>query len=331
MTGLPTVTTSERYALSRCPQMWWWRYRMGLTPKGESPDALWFGIGVHIALAEYYMPGKKRGPHPAETFASWCGDEIREIRSGFVDRDAEWFDEPEYEDALTLGVDMLEHYIDTYGKDPRWTVVATEHPFRIRVNDGGKGIAYFNSTFDLVARDEDDGRLYLWDHKTAAQIQLPYLELDPQAGAYWAVATQIGRAEGWLGPAEEIAGINYNILRKSMRDIRPTDDAGMSLNKDGTVSKRQPIAAFHREMVERSRGELATEMISLTDEVRWMNAMRSGEMPVIKHRIKDCTWCEFFAMCKLHQRGDDKWKDFRDSKFLVADPYARYGVKSTAG
>src|ERR1043166_425769 len=125
MSDLPIVRTSERGAFGRCPQKWWWKYQKGLNPKGETTDALWFGIGVHIALAEWYQKGKKRGPHPADTFEAWAGDEFREIRSSRED----WDELPKYEDATELGISMLEGYVDEYGKDPSWHVIATEMPF----------------------------------------------------------------------------------------------------------------------------------------------------------------------------------------------------------
>lgn len=325
---LPIVTTSERYAFNRCSQLWWWRYRMGLTPRGEIPDALWFGIGVHIALADWYLKGKKRGPHPAETFDVWCGDEIREIAASWADRDAEWYDAPKYEDAHTMGVAMLEAYVDKYGKDDQWNVIATEQPFHTKVLSNGQQIAYFDSTFDGVFRDEEDGQVYLMEHKTARQIQTAYLDLDPQAGAYWAVATAVLRAKKQLGPKETIAGITYNFLRKCMPDERPKDGRGQSLNKDGSVSKRQPPPAFHREIIERNPEEMRTEMEALADEVEWMNAIRAGQVPLRKNRTKDCTFCDYFAMCKLDQRGGDRWKQFADSEYTQADPYERYRLKS---
>jgi hypothetical protein len=327
---IPTITTSERSALNRCPQMWWWRFREGLTPKHDNADARWFGIGVHLALAEWYGHGKKRGRHPAETFSEWHGDEITYIKAAYAEKDAEWYDEPKYEDARELGISMLEHYIKTYGNDSQWNVLAVEQPFRIKVNDKGKPVAYFNSTFDLVAQDEVDGQIYLWDHKTAGQISTAYLEMDPQAGAYWAVATNIGWDKGWLKSHENISGILFNFLRKSKEDPRPRNAGGAYLNMDGSISKKQPPDPFLRHMVERNLGERRMELQAIADEATFMNAMRDGSQPVRKHRTRDCAWCDFFLMCKMHQQGGNNWQEFRDAEYLVTDPYARYRDKSAS-
>lgn len=322
--NLPVITTSERSLFKRCPQAWWWRYREGYQVRGDSPDALWFGIGVHVAMAEWYQMGKKRGPHPAQTFKLWVRDEIREIRAS-LPVESEWYDEPKYYDARDLGIAMLEGYIDKYGKDSRWHVIAVERPFKVVITRGGKSVARFWSAWDGVYRDESDGLVYLMEHKTASQIQTAYLELDDQAGSYFAVATQVLRQEGVLGPKEQIAGVMYNFLRKSMPDDRPTNALGESLNMDGSVSKRQPVPMFVRELVERSPGEVRTQMERLADEAAVMNALRDGTIPVTKSPRKECpNMCEFFNMCTLHERGGKAWVELGKSTFVVQDPYLRY-------
>jgi PD-(D/E)XK nuclease superfamily len=304
---------------------------MGLTPRGENPDARWFGIGVHLALAEWYQKGKRRGRHPAETFDEWCGDQIAYIYAQYPDRERTEYDAPKYEDAHDLGIAMLEAYVNQYGRDDRWLVLATEQQFKVNVMHHGKPIARFMSTFDGVFRDEEDGRIYLMEHKTAGQIQLAYLDLDPQAGAYWAVAAPICRKQGWLGPGEVIAGIQYNFLRKAMPDERPRNELGECLNKDGTVSKRQPPPAFVRHIVERAPEEAHTEMELLEQEVQWMQAMRDGTMPIRKVRTRECTYCDFFDVCKLGQRGQTAaLREFIKIKFHQSDPFDRYVQKSAS-
>jgi hypothetical protein len=326
---LPELHTSERKSFKRCWQQWYWAYRMGLTPKGETPDALWFGIGVHYALAEWYLKGKKRGPHPADTFEQYCTDELREIKAA-LPTNAEWYDEPKYEDAHTLGVAMLCEYVNTFGKDPDWHVLAVEQPFAVNLLRQGEPVALFKSTFDGVYRDEGDGNIYLMEHKTAAQISTAYLALDDQAGAYWAVASQICRAKGWLKPNEKIAGINYNFLRKSMPDDREKDAGGNSLNKDGTISKRQPAPAFVREIVLRTEKEKVNQLDRIAEEASIMAMVRSGELPITKNTTRDCTWCTFFDMCKLHERGGSAWLEFSRSQFVQRNPYERDPIKSAS-
>lgn len=331
-TDLPIVTTSSRSLMKKCPQAWWWKYVDGYQEKGEDPDALWFGIGVHIALAEWYQLGKRRGPHPADTFGKWVDGEIRYIRAAMAERDAEWYDEPKYEDAAELGIAMLEGYVDKWGNDDRWHIIAIERPFKVRVTSAGRPIARFWSTWDGVFRDELDGEIYLLENKTAGQIDTAYLELDDQAGSYYSVASNILTADGTLKPGQRIAGIQYNFLRKSMPDDRPTDALGQSLNKDGSVSKRQPVPAFVRpEPVLRSPGEVKSQMVALQKETEIAIGMLSGDIPVTKTPTKMCPRsCEFFDMCILHNRGGDAWKTLAKGTFRKTDPFARYR-KSSGG
>lgn len=330
MDKIPMLGTSERYTFRRCPQKWWWTYRMGLTPKYRGPDALWFGIGVHLALAEWYKKGKRRGRHPADTFMDYVGDEEAQIPAAYSDHDRVEGERTKYEDARELGEAMLVEYVNIYGKDPQLSIIAVEQPFQIQVKLKGVPLAIFASTFDGVLRDEEDGRIYLFEHKTASAIQTSYLELDDQAGAYWAIAGSILRAKGILKPGEEIAGILYNFLRKCKPDPRPRNEGGAYLNKDGSVSKKQPPPAFVREIIERSPGEQRTQMQRIADEVSLMNGLRSGELPIIKNTTKDCTFCEFFVMCKLHERGGDAWREVAKSDFVRKDPYERNRKSASA-
>jgi PD-(D/E)XK nuclease superfamily len=293
---------------------------MGLVSKGRPADQLWFGTGVHLALAEYYgIPGFKRGPHPADTFDAWVGHEVRQIKASAE----EWHDEDEYANARDLGVNMLTKYVDFYGTDPDIEMIAVEQPFAIDIEVGGIIVATFAGTFDGVHIDhsEDPPRAYLWEHKTAAQISTAYLSLDDQAGGYFAVADETLHAQGLLTAKQHIAGVQYNFLRKNKPDCRPQNKRGMYLNQDGTVSKKQPAPMFYREVQERNPGEVQSQLRRLTSEVEIMDGMRSGELPIIKNTNWNCPRCPFFEMCQLHEKGGTSWKAFMRTAYTVRDPY----------
>lgn len=318
MADLPTLRTSERAAFKRCAQRWWWEYRMGYRQRSPQADALWFGIGIHEALAQWYLKGKKRGPHPADTFDAWAGEEINFAKT-YLD---ETFDEPVWLDAHELGIAMLEEYVSAYGKDPQWDIIAIEQPFRVRIVREKRPVAYFTSRWDGVLRDLGDGKIYLLENKTAAQIVTAYLELDDQGGSYWAVASQLLRAKGILGDGEHISGIIYNFLRKAKPDERPQNADGQYLNKDNSISKRQPPQAFVRTIVDRSPKEQATQLARIADEVTVMNAVREGIIPITKTPTKDCPRCPFWVPCGLHERGSDSYLTVLRNNFQQVDPYA---------
>lgn len=358
MTELPILRTSERGAFLGCWQKWWYEYRLGLRPKGKQADARWFGIGIHEALALWYLPERARGPHPAETFGKWADGEIAWVKTWLGDD----YDEATWVDAVELGIAMLNGYVEHYGRDPQWEVIAVEHPFKVRLKQAGKPVALFASRWDGVIRDRRTGLVLLLEHKTASQINLAYLDGDNQALAYLAVANDYLRAQGILRPGENIGGIQYNFLRKSLPDDRPKNAQGYSLNKptkehyiaalvgvdgwtveqlrkmkadeldsiaaanfivvQGEVSKNQQAPLFVRpDPILRSPAEMKTQLIRITEEVQVMNLVRNGTIPVTKTRNRDCPRCDFWDMCLLSDRGDDRWKEIMRAAYTVNDPY----------
>jgi hypothetical protein len=293
---------------------------MGLKERFRPADALWFGIGVHEALAGWYLPGLKRGPHPADTWQQYCKDEEVQVRAAVGEnwRDDEWVD------ACDLGTSMLEEYVKFWGEDETWEVIEPEHPFQIYLprRDGSGDLALYAGTFDLVFRDLEDGTIWLGEHKTAKQIMLRHLPLDKQAGGYWAIASKICADLGLLKKGEAIEGIMYNFLKKAMPDTRPENERGQKLNQDGSVSKRQPTPGFIREPVTRTRAERRTQIAQIQNEVAWMNAARRNPDRITKNPSDRCAYsCTFFEMCELHEKGGDDWRDYAKAQFVVEDPY----------
>lgn len=313
------LRTSERKAFRNCPTAWYWRYREGLVPNGRPASALWFGTAVHEALATWYQPGLKRGVRPATTFAKWIDAYGSEpVPAGRSDSD-----EALFEDAKVLGVSMLKKYVDLYGKDENKETLAIEQPFQVDITDSkGKYVVTAVGTFDGVFYDNVDGGIYLWEHKTAAKIATTFLALDDQAGTYFAVATRVLRAQGIIAEDDTIHGILYNYLRKAKPDQRERDGSGFYLNKDGSVSKRQPAPEFHREIVERTPSEVDQQFRRIRDDAVWMRAVDSGRAPLIKNTTPSCPYCPFFDLCVLDEKGNKRAvKAYKQSSFTVEDPY----------
>lgn len=358
--GLPHLRTSERGAFKRCPQRWWWSYREGLRPLGQPSNPLWFGTGIHIAFAEWYIPGLKRGRDLRETWEQYCKDEIRFIKTQAVADDGTDAKIAEYVEATELGLAMLDNYLEEYGEDESWEVLAPEQVFAVLIPDeNGDPIVEYNGTFDGVYRDLVDGLIKLMEHKTAAAISTKHLSLDDQAGSYWAVATHCLWSEGIIGKKEHLDGITYNFLRKAKADSRPVGPDGMVHNKPvkqnyldafaprripataslsipklealaekydvevwGDVSKVQPAPNFVREYVTKTKRERRTQLQKISNEAIHMDEMRKGNLPLYKNPTKDCSWdCDFFDMCELQESTPD-WEEYRDAMFVVRDPYA---------
>lgn len=319
---VPLIRTSERKDFKRCQQRWYWAWRCGLRKRGRDASALWLGIGVHEALANWYIgPGLKRGIHPAEYFADWAAGEIEYVKASR----SEDYQDDVWMDARDLGITMLEGYIEKYGRDEQWDVIAPEESFQIDLpRRNGQGLlAIYCGTFDLVYRDRADGQIKLGEHKTAKQILTHHLALDEQAGTYWAVASQILRHRGVLKRGEQIGSITYNFLRKGVPDPRPENAEGQKLNKDNSVSKNQPAPLFRREEIFRTTGERASQLRRVQSEALWMRAARKNPDDIMKTPTRDCHWdCDFFDMCQIHEQGGTEWEELRDAIFIQEDPYA---------
>lgn len=329
--AVPMLRTSERAAFKRCPQRWWWAYREGLRLRSQGHGALWFGTGFHLAFAEWYIPGRERGRDPRETWREYVGETFEVVRTkSKYQGDLE----EEFTNSKELGELMLTHYLDTYGDDPHWDVIAPEQIFAVLIpdpEDASLPIVDYRGTFDGVFRDLNSGKLKIMEHKTAAQISTKHLPIDDQAGSYIAVASHILREMGELKKGEFIAGVEYNFLAKRKPDTRPRDELGRYLNKDGSISKRQSADTLLREFVARPAKARKRQIERIGSEAVAMDMYRSGALPLIKNPTKDCSWdCDFFELCQIDEQGGDV-EGFKKSVYKIEDPYMdhRSGARNT--
>lgn len=316
------IRTSERMVFKRCRQRWHWAYVEGRKPKDASP-ALRFGTLVHEALAAYYIPGKKRGPLPAKTFKRLYKEETAQSFSfGMRQENQEWID------AGELGIAMLTAYVNEYGDDDELEIIAPEFPFEVDISDGsGNYLITYVGIFDAVYRNRRTKQIGLLEHKTAKTIGTDHLVLDEQAGSYWLFAPYVLRKRGYLQGNQDLDMILYNFLRKALPDDRPVNEAGLSLNKDGTVSKVQPQAYFLRHPVYRGEDDRTVILERIRAEAREVRMTRRGQLAVYKNPTRDCAWdCPFFGACELHETGSDYEAEF-DIRFKTWDPYAEHELQ----
>jgi len=248
MAELPLLRQSERAAFKRCQWAWYQSYVLGLQPIIEKHMELAeFGTLVHVCLAEYYLPGKQRGPHPAETWQRVAGEVRTKVRTEASNDDelvAKW------EDFYTLGTELLVAYELRYQGDPHWDVIDAERRFSVLIPDvrvprlkSAKGrrvytpIVRLVGTIDLCFRDlnQEDNKhrplVKMVDHKTMTRIETAHLTLDEQPSTYIAVGTHALQAQGLIEKDQVIAGMEWNIIKRAKLDTRPRDERGMARNK----------------------------------------------------------------------------------------------------
>jgi hypothetical protein len=321
------LRTSERATYKRCRQQWAWTFIDGYRSTQKRP-ALEFGEMAHAALAAYYPPGRKRGPHPAATFKELYAAETREAFS-MRGEDEEWLD------AGELGIAVLEHYVQHWGRDRHIEIIAPEHPFKIALKDVGGSPFYYVGRFDALGYDHDLGEYFVFEHKTASSIPSGvHLALDEQAGSYWAFAPQVIRRmirAGTIPIRHHKLGLDhilYNYLRKAKPPDKEMDEDGHVLTKKGAVSKRQPANFFERIPVYRDRGDMKTMIKRIRQEAWEMRMVREGKIPIFKNPSggypdRHCEACPFRDMCELHETRSD-WRGYAMQNFVHGDAYTEY-------
>lgn len=237
--NLPLVRTSERSTFKRCRQRWEWAYIDHLA-LDRPQKALDFGKIIHSALEAYYVPGRKRGPHPAGTFLQQWDEFLEEVGYSLMTRDYE-DDESEFVEMRDLGEEMLTDYVDHWqDEDSQIEVIAPEAAISADIMNRQQNayMAKYLMQIDAVVYHHGFGRYLFWDHKTVSGgVPDPDEKyLDEQCGTYWTLGPDALREAGVIGPDVDISGFYYNWLVKKMADKRPRNHDGHFLNK---ASKKQ--------------------------------------------------------------------------------------------
>lgn len=324
MTELSMLRTSERQSFKRCRQRFWWGSVEGLrSPQPRA--ALGFGTIVHECMEKFYKPGHKRGPKPAVTF--------RKIIKEFGDFSMNEYDENDNKtkrSAAELGEAMMEAYYEKYGDDEDIAIIAPEMPFRIKLTDAGGKPFWYVGRFDALGLWVPTDTPFIFEHKTGSEQLKSMLWGDEQTSSYWAFAPEYIRALQRAGMLRRFKGsldlemMLFNFMAKRMPDTRPVDADGMRLNKNGTVSKRQPKEAFERIPAYRDEDDRKSVIKRIRQEMYEIRLVREGKLPVYKNFTKDCSWdCQFRDMCELHETRSD-WRSFRNQMYVESDGYAEY-------
>lgn len=95
----------------------------------------------------------------------------------------------------------------------------------------------------------------------------------------------------------------------------------LSLEVLGERSKIQPPPLFVRHEVHRTRPERRAQLLRVQQDALEMELHRDGLLPVGKTTTRDCSFCDYFDMCELQERGGD-WESLRDVAYEARDPYA---------
>ena len=300
------LRNSERSTFKTCRHRWQWTYLDG-RQSVDAPNALRFGDLIHRALADYFPPGIRRGPHPAPTFERLYEEQARELG----DRGFDVFSDEKWVNALPLGIGMLEGYVRRYAdEDAEYEVLSSEQTFQVRIRHPDGFWFKVVGTFDGVWRHRKTGRIVFKEFKTAAAITDDGLALDEQAGLYWTYGPRWLRMAGYLKADQSISSILYTRLRKAIPNPdKKTDLLGRVLNKDGTISKQQPAPYFSRIPVYRDLTDRERVHERVLAEVAEIRAARAGKLALYKNpgplHMPNCRGCAVREACEVHETGGD--------------------------
>jgi hypothetical protein len=290
-----------------------------------------FGTLIHAALAARYRVGVRRGPHPRPTFEQLFEENLDETAKESKMSRHEIEESPKWLEHRELGISMLDNYIDHYGKDEEWKVLATEFPFQTIVQrPNATPWLWYVGTIDGVWENRSTGKIVIPDHKTTAAINLGYLSMDPQATAYWTWGFDAVINKRLVPPKTKLDGMLFNFLRKTKLDERPSvmdNGRRYHLNQDGTISKRQPSPYFARVPIYRDPKERDRARAVVLDEFKEMEMVNSGILKPYKNPGQfTCPGCWLLDICELHEIGAD-YEEMIEMTTKTWDPYDAHEVR----
>lgn len=316
------IRNSEISTYKECRLKWWWSYvkqRESIEERG--PLAL--GSLVHAALERWYVVGKKRAgkhlhDHVAAAYAELFdgSDTIYHNPVPGSNGDPIAIDE--------LAVEMLKNYQDEWGKDDHIEVIAPEMTFAVTVLDAkNRDCGTAVGTIDLTVFDHNIKRFGFMEHKTGATLQ-PFgapEHMDEQNGMYWTYGPIYLEHLGIVNDQSQITFLQYNRMAKNIStDDRPVNEDGLSLNRDGSISKQQPQQKFLRSNVYRTVDQRRALDKRFAQVAKEMQLARERKLPIYKSPGRQCSYCQFRDACEVHEAAED-YQSVLQSTTRKWDPY----------
>ena len=329
MSKTPLIRNSEVATYKECRLKWWWAYVQRLESiEARGPLAL--GTLVHGAMEKWYVKGKKRRGRNLHDHVPRVHAEL--VASGQLPH-ANVMHNPVTGSGgdpihiVDLATEMLKNYQDEYGRDDHLEVVAPEMTFAVEVRDRkNKLIGIAVGQIDLTVFDHNVKRFGFLEHKTGADLR-PFgapEHMDEQNGMYWTYGPIYLEHMGIIQDQAMIEFLRYNRLAKNISvDTREVNDEGLRLNKDGTVSKNQPVDKFLRSTVYRTVHQRVALDKRFTDVAKEMELVRRKKLPVYKMPGRQCSYCEFKDACEVHE-ADEDYRSVLAATTKKWDPYAEH-------
>lgn len=288
------VSYSELDTFRQCPLKWRIGYREGWKPDREK-EAFRLGHVWHSIMETHYSTikelqqaeqertGKGRSPaRGTKAEGAWLDLCAREVGYAVMDT----LDD----ETRALMEWAYSGYVEQYGCDPDWRIIATEQKGEVPLTEGGRPLVW---VIDLVVEDIAYGGVWIIDHKFPGDLASDVeIDLDDQLGLYWFA---------WGRAGHELAGrVNGAMLNEARKKQNKGDLPGAITEwervkaaggKPGVKPKAQTLEQrFRRTRTSRTAEELVT---IAEDAIQVVRAMDTGII-YSSPNPKQCSWkCDF--------------------------------------
>jgi hypothetical protein len=188
-------------------------------------------------------------------------------------------------DVIELIRWMFEGYVDHYSTDSEWEILAVEYRFHtpLLTASGRRSGFVLKGGVDLVTRHRITGRIWIWDHKSAANLPKDRdLDFDDQLGLYdW----------GLKRMGKNIFSCMHSTARTQRNKSKPQELEDRFM--------RVPSSRTDRELANIEQEALATARSAYSHFNRHE-----------RHPDSDtCRWkCEFKEACLAGRKTDDAYE-----------------------
>jgi hypothetical protein len=293
MTTKHIVSYSELDTYRQCPLKHTWAYKERWRKPPTEGGALAKGSLWHLVLETHYLVLRDGGT---------LEQAIEAAKTHLVDQASGL--QTETQELIQW---MYEGYIEHYGSDNQWEILAVEYAFVINLPDpdGNPSPYDIKGKIDLVVRNRENNQVWVVDHKSGANLpdQMD-LEIDDQFGLYVWALQQPGH-DKWKPSGA---------IHSAARTTRNMAD------KPGYTGKSQPQTLDQRHR----RTYLNRSDVELTAIALDAWAVAANAYPTTDDRPlysspdpRQCGWkCDFKEVHLLSRKGKDPHRALSEYGFV---------------
>lgn len=207
------VSYSELDTFRQCPLKHKWAYRERWTRGVKTGSALEKGSLWHLVVETHYIVIKAAqdangGKIPISERNAVLAEAWRRIVP--IISDPVTGEQTETQELIEW---MYRGYVERYGTNPRWRIVATEHQIITPLRDarGRRTRYHLKAKIDLIVFDRELGTRWVVDHKSCSDFpNYAALEMDDQFGLYCWALREMGKKHRVQGAIHSAARTRRN-------------------------------------------------------------------------------------------------------------------------